>query len=351
MNTDFRTKIIQAATFLGGLYFFIEYLIPEKFAKSQGLDAIHEPITTGLIVLGSMAIGLGVINLLMVHGKRVSLQLSGWINSLALLLGMFLTLVVTVTTWQQGQNASKSASSLSMIGLFAQKIVSDEKAAVSDRLPLAERVSILIKDADVRLRTIGSTMASIREERSQNNPIGEGYFKDVELAEGELRSGISALYGGSASLDSGVAIPLLERVAASSQKLASSYRALLLKYGEGHWSQNGYKIVYDGLFVPLGSAMFALLGVYIASAAFRAFRVRSFDSALLMIAALLVMLGQISFGTLVYEGMPGIRQWLLEVPNSAAFRAIRFGAGVAGLLLAIRMWLSIESKSFVGDKR
>jgi hypothetical protein len=63
----------------------------------------------------------------------------------------------------------------------------------------------------------------------------------------------------------------------------------------------------------------------------------------MMTAAVIVMLGQISFGRLVYEDMPAIRQWLLEVPNSAAFRAIRLGAGVAGLLLAIRMWLSIES--------
>ena len=48
----------------------------------------------------------------------------------------------------------------------------------------------------------------------------------------------------------------------------------------------------------------------------------------------------------LYEGLPGIRQWLLEVPNSAAFRAIRVGAAIGGLMLAVRMWLSIESTSF-----
>jgi hypothetical protein len=63
------------------------------------------------------------------------------------------------------------------------------------------------------------------------------------------------------------------------------------------------------------------------------------------------MLGQISFGRTIYQEMPAIRQWLLEVPNSAAFRAIRLGAGVAGLMLAIRMWLSIESKSFSSRKK
>jgi hypothetical protein len=107
--------------------------------------------------------------------------------------------------------------------------------------------------------------------------------------------------------------------------------------------------------------MFALLGVYIAAAAYRAFRVKTLESALMMTAAVVVMLGQISavflmlnlgsFGEDAYRILPKARQWLLEVPNSAAFRAIRLGAGVAGLMLAIRMWLSIESKSFgVGKK-
>jgi hypothetical protein len=96
--------------------------------------------------------------------------------------------------------------------------------------------------------------------------------------------------------------------------------------------------------------MFALLGVYIGAAAYRAFRVRSLESGLMMATAVLVMLGQISFGesqaARAGVSLQDIRQWLLEVPNSAAFRAIRLGAGVAGLMLAIRMWLSIESISF-----
>jgi hypothetical protein len=71
----------------------------------------------------------------------------------------------------------------------------------------------------------------------------------------------------------------------------------------------------------------------------------------MMAAALVVMLGQISLGHLISDELPAARQWLLEVPNAAAFRAIRLGAAVAGLMLAIRMWLSIEPKSFSGGKK
>ena len=66
----------------------------------------------------------------------------------------------------------------------------------------------------------------------------------------------------------------------------------------------------------------------------------------MMAAALVVMLGQIPFGSWIWEGFPDLRLWLLRVPNAAAFRAIKIGAEVAGLIMAFRMWFSIESESF-----
>jgi hypothetical protein len=136
---------------------------------------------------------------------------------------------------------------------------------------------------------------------------------------------------------------VLRQLSADATKVASTYSIIKRKVSAEHLVHRLYEFLFNGLFNQLGSAMFALLGVYIAAAAYRAFRIRSLESALMMGAALIVMLGQISFGRVVYDDMPAIRQWLLEVPNSAAFRAIRLGAGVAGLMLAIRMWLSIES--------
>jgi hypothetical protein len=111
-----------------------------------------------------------------------------------------------------------------------------------------------------------------------------------------------------------------------------------------------YNLLYNGLFVALGSAMFALLGFYIAAAAYRAFRVKTFESSLMMTAALLVMLGQIPFGLWIWDGFPELRQWLLEVPSSGAFRAIKFGAAIAGLAMAFRMLFSLEAKSFSGQE-
>ena len=56
------------------------------------------------------------------------------------------------------------------------------------------------------------------------------------------------------------------------------------------------------------------------------------------------MLGQIPFGISLYEDMPVIRVWILQNPNSSAFRAIKIGGSIAGLVMAFRMWLSLESE-------
>src|SRR5215813_6823378 len=51
------------------------------------------------------------------------------------------------------------------------------------------------------------------------------------------------------------------------------------------------KWIYDNLYSNMQATMFSLLAFFIASAAFRAFRIRTFEAGLLAVTALLVMLG------------------------------------------------------------
>lgn len=346
MQNDLRLTIIRIVTFLGGLFFFIEYVMPPTVAKDTGWSELLEPVTSALTVLGVMAIGLGILNLLLVHGKKTVLQLGGWINSAALLFGMFATLTIMCTTWINGLSVSREVRQINLLGQFAERIIQDEKNNVETRQELRVRVEILLKSLSEKIQELQRNAAA----RSVGNTTALSFTKDVDLAVGKVEEHIQiskdALVTGENTRIQDTLVPISSAIT----DMAYSYNTLMMKLDEGSWAQSGYKVVYEGLFIPLGSAMFALLGIYIASAAFRAFRVRSLESGLLMAAAFLVILGQISFGTLVYEHMPSIRQWLLEVPNSAAFRAIRLGAGVGGLLLAIRMWLSIESRTFSGSK-
>jgi len=40
------------------------------------------------------------------------------------------------------------------------------------------------------------------------------------------------------------------------------------------------------------------------------------------------------------------KQWILDTINTGAQRAILIGAGLAGLIVALRMWLGVERGAF-----
>ncbi len=122
-----------------------------------------------------------------------------------------------------------------------------------------------------------------------------------------------------------------------------------------------YDILFNGIFNPLKSTIFALLAFYIASAAYRAFRIRTVEAGVMMFVALFVMLGQISFGQQLTNGLVDyeyakylqlhiVRHWIMDIWNGAAQRGIFFGALIGMLAMAIRIWLSLERGFFTEDK-
>ncbi len=98
-----------------------------------------------------------------------------------------------------------------------------------------------------------------------------------------------------------------------------------------------------GVLNPITATMFALLAFYIASAAYRAFRARSVIATILLVSAVIVMLGRVPMGEQMIPGIANVSDWLLNVPNMAAKRAIAIGLGLGGSATALKIVLGIEA--------
>jgi len=101
-----------------------------------------------------------------------------------------------------------------------------------------------------------------------------------------------------------------------------------------------FRIFFDYVMMPILATMFSLLAFFIASAAYRAFRARNVLASLLLIAALLVMLRFTPWPGAVYVAKAS--NWLMNVPNLAAQRAIVMGVGLGMVATALKVILGIE---------
>lgn len=121
----------------------------------------------------------------------------------------------------------------------------------------------------------------------------------------------------------------------------------------GIWKSNTdplFNAVFQVVSVSLDSTMFSLLAFYIASAAYRAFRLRNMDATIMMGFALMVMLANVPFGQFIWGtggwlgGFIGIKDWALQIPTAAVGRAISIGVYFGGIASTWRVVLGIERR-------
>jgi hypothetical protein len=107
--------------------------------------------------------------------------------------------------------------------------------------------------------------------------------------------------------------------------------------------------VYINAYYPLQATMFALLAFFIASAAFRAFRVRTFQASLLAITAILVMIGRVPVGEKLWASFPDLVEWIMNVPQLAGKRAIMIGAALGAISTALKVLVGLE-RTYLGGE-
>ncbi len=162
-----------------------------------------------------------------------------------------------------------------------------------------------------------------------------------------------------------------------------------------------FKWIFTYIFAPLQATMFALLAFYVASASYRAFRIRNFEATLLLVSGIIIMIGRVPLGSnisswfimyllvlivgivinTIYKDkkitlatiigglvvvtiagfsmgwpldqpgifyLPYLQEWIYKYPNVAGARAIMIGIGLGIFATSIRYILGIE-KSYIGE--
>ncbi len=127
------------------------------------------------------------------------------------------------------------------------------------------------------------------------------------------------------------------------------------------WVNSMQQVLFQGVFKAAQATMFSLLAFFVASASFRAFRVKSKEAGLLMGAAFIVMLGNVPIGNLLskllayipligpYLDIALLKEWILAYPSSAAQSAILIGAMLGYISASMKIIFGVERSHLGGE--
>ena len=135
------------------------------------------------------------------------------------------------------------------------------------------------------------------------------------------------------------------------------YAGMLVTIAVGLWAggkesldgtMTAFGWIYTYMMVPLQGTMFAILAFFIASAAYRSFRARSREAAVLLIAAVIVMMGRVPLGEYLIPLSGDVSQWILNVLNASVRRAILIGVSLGAIALSLKIIFGVE-RSYLGE--
>ena len=122
--------------------------------------------------------------------------------------------------------------------------------------------------------------------------------------------------------------------------LVSLFGTLIMGY-RGPASENG-QFIFNFILQPLEATFFALLAVFIATAAFRAFRVRNLETFFFVLFAVIVLLGQVPISIYIWPELPVIKDWIINVPTLAGVRGILLGVALGTIAAGLRVLIGAD---------
>lgn len=130
------------------------------------------------------------------------------------------------------------------------------------------------------------------------------------------------------------------------------YVSMIITLIAGLWRQEGpaFTWIYDNVLSALQSTMFSILAFFVASAAYRAFRARTSQALVLLVAAAIVMFGRVPLGEALLPPSGIVSDWIMNVWNTAARRAILIGISLGAIATSIKIIFGIE-RAYLGGGR
>jgi len=204
-------------------------------------------------------------------------------------------------------------------------------------------------------------------------PLAIGFTMGLSIILAMFFKGVPWLVGWKVMLDDWFQIVTAWAVGLGVVNLAQIHGRLVQQKKQG-WMKSAYLIVcmfgmmvfglfiakstndhnwawaYKNIIAPMNATVFSTFGLYTASAAYRTFRFRNAESAVLVVSAVIVMLGSVPIGRLMFgPGITVVRDWFQNVPTAAGMRGLQLGAVLGGMVTALRMLLGVE-RGYLGGE-
>jgi len=116
----------------------------------------------------------------------------------------------------------------------------------------------------------------------------------------------------------------------------------------GSVTSSEYGWIYSTIIQPLSSTLYGMNAFFIASASYRAFKARSWEALVLLVAAIFIMLKNAPIGYAINPILPAIGGKIWDVAGSTGMRAILIGIGIGTLALGLRVIIGQEKTPLGG---
>jgi hypothetical protein len=102
--------------------------------------------------------------------------------------------------------------------------------------------------------------------------------------------------------------------------------------------------IYDNMTSPTGAALYSLTAFYITSAAYRVFRARNWNAAILLVTGFVVLAMLIPIGGILLPPVVPLGEWFRSYPSSAGFRGMIMGTSLGTMGLGVRVFIGRQKE-------